>query len=394
MLSAPEGGIDVDTNIATLTATANGSILVADSGSAIQLATVTSAAGGVNVSTTGDLTVGTAVEATAGNVTLTGNSLTFTGTTTAAADLSLNATGVGINLAVATLTFGGNLSATAAGAITQTAPLAVTGTTTLAAGGGLNLPEANTFAQPVAISGTGTMSLNVAGPVTLAQSTITGNLALTAAGAITDSGNLSVSGTTTLAAGTINDITLDDANDFIGTVSITSGGNVTLNDVNGFVLGSSNITGDLAITAAGAITDDSSAPIASGIVLQEEFDYTAGPLSGASGGYGFSNAWVTSTTVSSPGLSYENLATSGNMVLKTGSSSMKRLFDNTGLTSDGSVYWFSIVLGSGDSTTEPTQPTNVSFFADSTGPYAQASGFDFEWDVRSQTSAYFDLRIG
>ena len=44
VLSAPEGGIDVDTNIETLTATANGSILVADSGSAIQLATVTSAA--------------------------------------------------------------------------------------------------------------------------------------------------------------------------------------------------------------------------------------------------------------------------------------------------------------------------------------------------------------
>jgi len=254
VIAAPTGSIALDTNLATLTASANGSIAINDSG-AVELVTVVSNSGDVSVTAAGNLTVGTAVEATTGSVTLTGSALAFTGTTTAATDLSLNATGGGLNLAIATLTFGGNFSADAAGALTQNGVLAVTGTTSLSAGSGITLGEANTFAQPVAITATGAVSLNVAGPIALADSTITGSLALTAAGAITDSGNLSVSGLTVLDAGSTNDITLDGDNDFTSTVAITSAGNVTLNDTNGFILGSSDISGNLSVTANGTITD-------------------------------------------------------------------------------------------------------------------------------------------
>src|SRR5262249_44117870 len=61
--------------------------------------------------------------------------------------------------------------------------------------------------------------------------TIDGDLNVTANGAITDGGVLRVGGTTTLAAGSGNDITLDNADDFVGAVTIGSARNVTLNDV-------------------------------------------------------------------------------------------------------------------------------------------------------------------
>ncbi len=60
---------------------------------------------------------------------------------------------------------------------------------------------------------------------------------------ITDSGSLTVAGTTTLAAGAGNDITLDNADDFVGAVSIVSGRNVRLNEVNAIDLGASTVAG-------------------------------------------------------------------------------------------------------------------------------------------------------
>src|SRR5205085_1421528 len=88
----------------------------------------------------------------------------------------------------------------------------------------------------------------------LGASTVSGTLGVTAAGAITDSGNVSVAGTTTLAAGAGNNITLDNADNF-STVVITSGKDVTLNDVNAIDLGASTVSGTLGVTAAGTITD-------------------------------------------------------------------------------------------------------------------------------------------
>src|SRR5260370_40883342 len=72
---------------------------------------------------------------------------------------------------------------------------------------------------------------------------------------ISDSGNVTVAGTTTLAAGAGNNITLDNADDFGGAVSIVSGNNVTLNDVNALTLGASIVSGNLKGTANRRIAD-------------------------------------------------------------------------------------------------------------------------------------------
>ena len=47
---------------------------------------------------------------------------------------------------------------------------------------------------------------------------------------------------------------MNNANDF-STVSVVSGNNVTLNDVNALDLGASTISGGLTVTTNGAITD-------------------------------------------------------------------------------------------------------------------------------------------
>ena len=84
---------------------------------------------------------------------------------------------------------------------------------------------------------------------------------LTTNGPITSSGALIVGGPTTLAAGAANSITLNNANDF-NTVSVVSGNNVTLNDVNALDLGASTVSGTLSVTTNGAITDSGNLTVA------------------------------------------------------------------------------------------------------------------------------------
>ena len=213
---------------------------------------------------------------TAGAVTDSG-ALAVTGTTTLAAgsgnDITLNTAGNDFTGAVSVVsannvalvdanaldlgasTISGALNVTTAGAVTDSGALAVTGTTTLAAGSGNNitLDNANNFSTVVITSGNN-VTLNDTNALDLGASTISGALNVTTAGAITDSGALAVTGTTTLAAGSSNNITLDNANNF-STVVISSGNNVTLNDTNALDLGASTISGALNVTTAGAITD-------------------------------------------------------------------------------------------------------------------------------------------
>jgi hypothetical protein len=103
-----------------------------------------------------------------------------------------------------------------------------------------------------------TLVFNNAG-IALPAQTVTGNLSVTAGGAITGPGALSVSGTTDLTAGSTNNITLANAtNNFTGGVRVVSGNNVSLADADGIVLGNANgdstISGTLTVSNAGTIT--------------------------------------------------------------------------------------------------------------------------------------------
>ncbi|HVC29488.1 MAG TPA: hypothetical protein VNF48_08095 [Gammaproteobacteria bacterium] len=188
-------------------------------------------------------------------------------------------------------TISGTLSVTSNGALTQTGILAVTGaasfqqnstgavatqnitlnsfannaagtvTFTTGAGAGINnLLWRNSNAAPGAlflpasISGNLTLTYDNA-PIILPGISIGGALAVTANGAIGQSGALIVAGTSTLAAGAANNITLNDAsNDFVGAVGITNGNNVSLTDVNSLILAASTVSGTLNINAGGSVT--------------------------------------------------------------------------------------------------------------------------------------------
>ena len=157
-------------------------------------------------------------------------------------------------------TVSGNLSLTSNGAITDSGGLAVTGTTTLAAGAANDITldsVGNNFVNAVGIISGRNVTLVDANAIDLGPtSTVSGNLSVTANGAISDSGSLVVTGTTTLATGAANNITLDNGlNNFGGAVSITSGNNVTLVNADGIDLGASNVSGNFSVTTGGAVTD-------------------------------------------------------------------------------------------------------------------------------------------
>jgi filamentous hemagglutinin family protein len=232
----------------------------------------------INALTLGVSTVSGNLNASASGLISDSGNLTITGTTTLAAgaanDITLNnnndfggavsiTTGHNVTLndinalILGASTISGNLNVTTAGLISDSGNLSVIGTTTLAAGSGndITLDNADDFGGAVSITSGNNVTLNDINALTLGASTVSGNLNATANGLISDGGAVTVNGTTTLAAGAGNDITLDNANNFVGAVSVTSGRNVTLNDVNALTLGASIVSGTLNVTASGLISD-------------------------------------------------------------------------------------------------------------------------------------------
>ena len=138
-------------------------------------------------------------------------------------------------------------------------------------------------------------------------------------------------------------------------------------------------------------------PAAAAVIVQESFDYAAGPLAGNNGGTGFSAAWInrgTGATVTAPGLTYGSLSASGNKALGATSISVARTFDSTGLTGDGATYWFSYLFAAPDTVSTGTSASGLSFFSDVNGAYSQAGGFYLNCDVTSSTNMKLDTRIG
>ena len=167
------------------------------------------------------------------------------GASTVSGALTVDSNGSVTQAAGSTLTVNGGMTVNTRGAnadVTLNLANDVAGAVTIAPAAGtirdVNYRNVNAAAQtpttPASFRNL-TLALDNA-PVTLAATTLSGNLNVTAGGAITDTGALAVTGTTTLTAGAANNITLDNANNFVGNVRVVSGNNVTLNDMNALAL--------------------------------------------------------------------------------------------------------------------------------------------------------------
>ena len=98
---------------------------------------------------------------------------------------------------------------------------------------------------------------NTAGALEIASLNSGGAVSLTSSGAITQTGSILNNGQTiSLAASLTNDITLTNTSNDFGTISVTSGNNVSLNDVSAFTLNAvteSQVAGDLTLETAGGV---------------------------------------------------------------------------------------------------------------------------------------------
>ena len=245
-------GADVslcDTNAMLLgTSTISGGLTLVTSGALTQN-------GALVVTGTTGITAGSG-----NNITLDDSSNNFTGAVSVVSgdDVSLrdaNAMDLGAS------TISGNLTLQTGGALTQSGALAVTGTTGVTAGAGNNVTlntATNDFTGAVSVVSGDDVSLRDANAMELGASTISGDLTLQTAGALTQSGALAVTGTTGVTAGEDNNVTLDNAsNDFAGAVSVVSGNDVALVDAGAIDLGASTVSGTYAVTATagGGITN-------------------------------------------------------------------------------------------------------------------------------------------
>ena len=286
---------------------------------ALTLGTVTASGNLSAKNTTGDLNLGTSTvggnlqaTASAGNIVqggalkvsgtsalkANGNSITLTtagnsftkevsltaenATVVASGALKLDASTVGTNLAltvgngmtqIGALTVGGTLDVTLNTNKNQDVVLGDAGNNLA---GKVTITNGSGTAQDVTITNTHSGSANLALPaslrsltldyanasVDLSASTLSGNLAVSAGKAITQSGALSVGGATTLTAAG-QTVKLDTAgNDFVGAVSIVDAKDVLLADKNTLQLGISNVSHDLTVTTSGDLTQTGALTVA------------------------------------------------------------------------------------------------------------------------------------
>lgn len=245
----------------------------------ITLRTITSGGGSITVDSPNTLTLNNAINSGTGNVILNANSdgagaqnftmATGSSITTNGSAITINVNNTAGGTGTATLqnisTSGGTFSVatnaggnTTGGAITQGAGTTVTvGDANLSTGNGaITLNNVgNDFTGAVALTTTGANNVTIRdnNDILLATSSLGQNLTINANGTIAQKtgSTITAPGTTTLVAGG-NDITLDKNNNF-GTVSITSGNNVSLKNSGALNFASSTISGNL-IVDAGPIT--------------------------------------------------------------------------------------------------------------------------------------------
>ncbi len=185
------------------------------------------------------------------------------------------------------VSFGNNLSLTTGTGITTTGgSLVIGGLTTLAAtsSGNIDLSSASNNFSTVVVTSGNAVTLRDTNAINLGASTVSGGFSVTAGGAISDSGTLFVGGTTSLTAGA-NTITLDTAtNDFVGAVTVVSGGNTTLIDVNNLEVAGATLSGQfVTLSDQIEITGTVSTSGNNNIILQQS-NTTAGGTIGLGNG--------------------------------------------------------------------------------------------------------------
>ncbi len=336
-------------NFGTVAITSGNNVTVRDTNALVLGASTVS--GNLNVTTGGNITdsgtlsVTGATTLAANNITL-NNANNFTGAVsiTSGNNVTLNDTNA---LVLGASTISGTLNVTTAGALTQSGALSVTGATTLTSGAAnditLNNPG-NVLGGNVGITSGNNVTLQDSTALNFSVSTVSGNLNVTANGAITDSGNLVVAGTTTLAAGAVNNITLNNANNFTGAVSVTSGNNVTLVDTNAIDLGASTISGTLGVTSAGAITQSGALNVTGTTTL----------AAGAANNITLNNAGNTFSTVG---------ITSGSNVLLTDSTALNlaasTVSGTLGVTTNGALTQTGALTVTGTTTLAAGAANNI-----------------------------------
>ncbi|RBA23598.1 filamentous hemagglutinin N-terminal domain-containing protein [Herminiimonas fonticola] len=222
----------------------------------------------------------------AGSITLSGSTVansgaltTSGGTNGAGGAVNITSQGtIGLNSIAAAFGAGstvrGDVTLLAGGAITQTGSIIagnLNATTANAAGSAITLSNAGNDAQNInlqvrdgTVAAVGTSNAPAAISYRDSNAVVVsginngtgagGNLTLTTAGALTQTGAI-VAANTSITAGAANSVTLQNAgNDFSGPVAVGSALNVSLADANDLILGTSTVSGTLNVNSTGAIT--------------------------------------------------------------------------------------------------------------------------------------------
>jgi hypothetical protein len=234
----------------------NGTLTVNSVGSLTQTGALSvNGAATITVSGAGsDITLDNAANNFNNTVTITANGAGQDVSLTDVNGIVLGNTNVGGNLSIVA-----NNNSTKRVAISQTAgsTVMVAGSTSLAVGSSSTITlnnAGNDFHGPggsLSIAAGADATLRDAGAVNLGATNLSGNLNVTAGGHVTDAGNIVVGKVATFTVGGAN-VVLDEANNNFGTVAATAT-TVTINDINGLVLGPITAT-DLNVTTGGAIT--------------------------------------------------------------------------------------------------------------------------------------------
>ena len=151
------------------------------------------------------------------------------------------------------VTLSGSLALTAGGSVSGSGVLNIAGASQFTAlGQSVTLDSANDFVGAVRVTAA-QLSLRDANAIDLGAVTLSDSLALTASGAVSESGVLNIAGTSRFTA-LGQSVTLDRANDFVGAVHV-SGAALSLRDVNAIDLGDVTLTGSLSLTAGGSVSE-------------------------------------------------------------------------------------------------------------------------------------------